>query len=178
MTAQTPAIPGASGQPSPASGQPSPASGRPGIASDPGSTLLMLLGWLVAPTTWLAVMHIFAGFVLGLVAFFLLIMGLSFGIGLLVVFGLGILVFIGTYWFAAQFAVLERARFALLLGEHIPAPPSPAGRTERRRRIWRALTNPTRWMNLAYALVRLPLSIVESVPVMFFWSTGLALFTL
>ena len=34
------------------------------------------------------------------------------------------------------------------------------------------------WKQLAYSAVRLPLSIVESVPVMFIWSTGLALFTL
>ncbi|HET7014082.1 MAG TPA: sensor histidine kinase [Streptosporangiaceae bacterium] len=172
MTAQTPAIPGAS--------EPSPSTERPDIAGHPGWILRTLLGWLVAPTTWLAVMHILAGFFLGLLAFVLLVVGLSFGVSLLAVFGLGIVIFIGTYWFAERFAALERARFALLLGEHIPAPPSPADQPGHRgtKRMWRSLTHPTRWKNMAYALVRLPLGMVESAPVIFFWSTGLALFTL
>lgn len=170
MTAQTPALPGAA--------EPGPAPVRPILAGNLGSIARTLLGWLVAPTTWLAVMHILAGFFLGLFAFVLMIVGLSFGIGLLAVFGLGIVVFIGTYRFAAKFAAMERARFALLLGEHIPAPPSPADQAGRRSQFWRSLTNPTRWKNLAYALVRLPLSLIESAPVVFFWSTGLALFTL
>ncbi len=178
MTARTPAIPGAPDS-SPASERPGQPD-RPDLAGRLGSILLTLLGWFVAPTTWLATMHVLAGFVLGLFAFILLVLGLSIGLGLLAVFGLGIVVFIGTYWFAARFAGLERARFALLLGEQIPTPPSPddqAGRAGRGR-IWRSLTSPTRWKNLSYALVRFPLSLLESVPVIFFWSAGLALFTL
>ena len=130
MTAQTPAIPRA---PEPGTAAPTPATGRPNFVGNPGSILGMLVGWLVAPTTWLAAIHIFAGFFLGLFVFLVLILGLAFGIGLLAVFGLGIVAFMGTYRFAARFAAFERARFEVLLGEQIPTPPSPAGRDNRRR---------------------------------------------
>jgi signal transduction histidine kinase len=173
VTAQLPAIPGA---PVPGAPAPVPATRPPNFASNPGSIVGMIIGWLVAPTTWLAAIHIFAGFFLGLFVFLALIIGFAFGLGLLPVFGLGIVAFIGTYWFAARFAALERGRFALLLGEQILTPPSPASND--RRPIWRSLTSSTVWKQLAYCAVRLPLSIVESVLVMIFWSTGLVLFTL
>jgi signal transduction histidine kinase len=169
-----PAIPGA---PEPGTAAPTPAAGRPNFVSNLDPISGPLVGWLVAPTTWLAAMHIFAGFFLGLFVFLVLIIGFALGIGLLAVLGLGIAAFIGTYRFAARFADFERARFALLLGEQILTPPSPVSR-DGRRRIWRSLTSSTVWKQLAYCAVRLPLSIVESVPVMVFWSTGLALFTL
>jgi len=133
------------------------------------------LGWIVAPTTWLALTHLTAGFVIGVVVFTLAVTGLAVGVGLLPVLGIGALILIATFWLLGQFARAERARFALLLGENIPAPPPvPAGLTGWRL-AWRAMTRATPWKNLSYALVRLPLSAIEAALAFVVWGAAIAL---
>jgi signal transduction histidine kinase len=133
------------------------------------------LGWVVAPTTWLALTHLTAGLVIGVIVSTLTVTGLAAGIGLLVVLGIGALILIATFWLCGQFARAERARFALLLGEDIPAPPpAPAGVTGWRL-AWRAITRATLWKNLSYALVRLPLSMIETGLAFVVWGAALAL---
>jgi len=134
-----------------------------------------VLGWIVAPTTWLALTHLTAGFVIGLLVFTLTVTGLAVGVGLLPVLGIGALILIATFWLCGQLARAERARFAVLLGENIPAPPrAPAGVTGWRL-AWRAITRATPWKNLSYALVRLPLSAIEAVLAFVVWGAAVAL---
>jgi signal transduction histidine kinase len=147
-------------------------------AEDRGLRLLTVVGWIVSPTTWLALIHLCAGLVIGLMVGAVILTGIGVGVSMVAVFGLGIVILAATFWFGGQVARAERARFALLLGERI-VPPEPLGSgLTRRRRIWRAATRAVVWKNLGYSLLRLPLSAVEVVPLMFVWSGGLALTTL
>ena len=139
---------------------------------------LTVLGWIVSPTTWLAVIHLFAGLVIGLVVCTVVLTGISVGIGLVAVFGLGILILVSTFWVASKVAQAERARFALLLGEQIERPPPPETGPLGWRQIWRMATRAAAWKTIMYALIRLPLSALEVAPLIFVWSAGLALTTL
>jgi len=138
---------------------------------------LNLAGGVVSATTWLALVHILVGLPLGLVAFVVLLTGIVSGLGLLPALGLGIAFLAATMWLVRQFARMERARYALLLGAHIPAPPPPASATGWRR-LWLAATRASLWKDAAYAVVRLPLSVIETAPVIATWSCGLVLLTL
>ncbi len=81
-----------------------------------------MLGALVSPRTWLAVIHLLAGLVIGMVSFTVVVIGISLGIALLPVFLVGIPVLVAVIWLAGLGARAERARFAVLLGAEIPAP--------------------------------------------------------
>jgi signal transduction histidine kinase len=151
-----------------------------GPAQDRATSVLAVLGWIVSATTWLALIHLLAGLIIGLVAFVVIVAGIALGVGLLPVLGFGILLLVSTFWFGQQYARAERARFAFLLGEHIPAPRPVAAHPHDAtgwRRIWRAATRATAWKNLAYALVRLPLSVLEVALVLTVWSASLVLLT-
>jgi signal transduction histidine kinase len=142
------------------------------------SALTAALRAIVSPVTWLAVVHLLAGLVVGIVTFTIAVTGLSLGIGLLAVFLLGIPVLLLTLWMCDQMARAERARFSFLLGADIAAPaPSaiaPSG--------WRRLSAPflarSSWKHAGYALVRLPLSVLDVCLVTVVWSLAIALLTL
>jgi Putative sensor len=94
--------------------------------------VFLVLG-LVSPRTWLAFIHHLAGLFIGVVAFFVIGYGLALG-GLFLPLALASLVLFGlALRFADRLARAERARFAVLLGEPIPA--WPAG-PDRRFRWW------------------------------------------
>src|SRR5215469_10502079 len=127
---------------------------------DRGLSLPAVLGWIVSPTTWLALIHLFAGVVIGLVVSVATVLGISLGVSMLAVFGFGILILGATLWFSGLIARLERARYALLLGERIVAPELPAIAEGGLRGLWRSATRAQVWKNLAYALLRLPVSMI------------------
>jgi len=99
---------------------------------------------IASARTWLAVIHLLAGFVLGMLSFTLLITGAAIGVALLPLFLSGVPVLIAVRWLCGQFCRSERARFNVLLGVRIsglpPRPdggtwrPVPGGRSPRRRR--------------------------------------------
>lgn len=149
-----------------------------GTGASGAAGLLAAVTWILSPTTWLALIHVLSGLITGLVAFVVIVTAIPLGVGLLPVLGLGAAILIATFWFSRQFARAERARFALLLGEHIPAPPAPPAGARAWRRLWLAVAGPAAWRNLGYALLRLPLSVLEAVPAVAVWSAGLVLVTL
>jgi len=131
---------------------------------------------VVSARTWLAVIHLLAGFVTGLVILLLLLVAIPVGIGLLPIFLIGVAILAATFWLTGQFAALERARFGLMLGERIPAPardPDPAPQLW--RRAWRLIVGPVAWRQVSYALLRFPLSLVQAAVVIGTWSVALAL---
>jgi signal transduction histidine kinase len=133
---------------------------------------------IVSARTWLAVIHLLAGFFLGTISFTLLITGAAVGIALLPLFLSGVPVLIAVRWLCGQFCRGERARFAVLLGMQIPGPvPRPQGGS-RWRRAWRAVTSPSAYREFGYALLRFPLSVVQVVVLIVGWSLPVALLTL
>jgi signal transduction histidine kinase len=147
-----------------------------GLASPGG--LRPVLGALVSPRTWLAVTHLLAGLVIGLVSFTVVVTGISLGIALLPVFLVGIPVLVAVIWLAGLGARAERARFAVLLGAEIPAPPPLPDEPTGWRRVNLLFLARTTWLPTVYALVRLPLSVIEAVVVTSVWGIGLALLAL
>ncbi len=153
----------------PAAGRLAPAGLRPAAAG--------MLRALVAARTWLALAHLLSGMFTGLAALVVVLLGLTLGVGLAVVW-VGLPLLAATYWFTRWFARAERARFALLLGEAIPAPPAPRRDGSWWQLLWRAVTAGTFWRGVCYALLRFPAATVQAVVVIAVWSLGLALVTL
>jgi signal transduction histidine kinase len=116
--------------------------------------------------------------VIGLVSFTVVVVGISVGIGLLPVFLVGIPVLVGVVWVAGLGARAERARFAVLLGFDIPAPPPVPDEPRGWRRMNLLFLARSTWLPSVYAVVRLPLSVLEAVVVMVTWGLGFALITL
>ena len=152
--------------------------GAGGVTAAPvrRSGLAAALGAVVSPTTWLAVIHLLWGLVIGLMGFVIAVVGIAVGIGTLPAAMIGIPVLAMVLWLCGLLARAERARFRLLLGTDIPAPQKPHGLTLWRR-MWRILGSGPAWRSVVYAVVRLPVGLVGFTVVALVWSLGLALLT-
>ncbi len=132
-----------------------------------------------SPATWLAVIHLLAGIVPGVIVLVSVLICLLVGFGTLWFFLLGLPVLAVIPWLCRQLARTERARFALLLGAHIPAPPADLGAgTGLWRRVWRFAADSATRRQFGYALVRLPVSCAEALVVLTTWSFAVATFGL
>jgi signal transduction histidine kinase len=135
-----------------------------------------ILRAVVSARTWLAVIHLTAGFFIGLVVFIVVLVCLACAVALLPVLLAGFPLLVGTFKLSSLIAVAERARFALLLDCRIPAGPPPPAASWRRRLV-RPFVTAAAWRQLAYALIRFPLSTVQVVVLTLVWSMGLVLLT-
>jgi signal transduction histidine kinase len=133
---------------------------------------------VVSARTWLAVIHLLAGWVIGLAAFIVIAVGVPVGAALLVIFFAGLPILWTLLLLCGQFARAERRRFAILLDEQIPAPPADRRPGNWWRRFWRRFVALDTWKQFAYALLRFPLSTAEAVILLGVWSTALALLAL
>jgi signal transduction histidine kinase len=133
---------------------------------------------IVSPDTWLAVVHLLAGLILGCVTFTVAVTGVALGIGLVPLFLLGIPVLAAALWISGQMARAERARFSLLLGADIAAPAPSATAPTGLRRLAAPFLARSSWKHVGYALVRLPLSVFDVCLVTVVWSMAIALLTL
>ncbi len=152
------------------------AASGPAARASSASLLQRAVRPVVSGQTWLAVIHLLAGPVIGLVAFVFFVTAASVGVALLPVALTGIPVLVATRWLCHQFAAFERARFAVMLGARLPAPPralSPGASWW--RRTWRAMASLTTLRQFGYALLRFPLGTVQAVIVLVVWSLPLAL---
>ena len=131
---------------------------------------------LVSARTWLAFVHLIAGFGVGLVTFTVLLTFLVTSVSLMPVFLAGIPMLAGTLWVSLWMAYPERSRFAVMLGTDIPAPPLP-GSGSWLRRLWAALSSGAAWRSVLYGLIRFPLSTLQFVLVTVVWSLALVLIT-
>lgn len=154
----------------------------PGAVAGAGTAwprrLAAVLRPIVSARTWLAVIHLLAGFFLGTISFTLLVTGVAVGIALLPIFLSGVPVLIAVRWLCGQFCRGERARFAVLLDVRISGPPPRADGGTWRRRAWRAVTSPSAYREFGYALLRFPLSVLQFVVLIVGWALSAALLTL
>jgi signal transduction histidine kinase len=141
---------------------------------------MSLLRGLVSARTWLAFTHHVAGLFLAIVSFTIVVTGLAVGVALLPLALVGLPVLGLTARFADGFAAAERARFGLLLGAEYPAWPADPARGYRFLLIPRRGTligRATRGRE-AYAVLRLPVSVVTATVTIFVWSVGVVGLTL
>jgi signal transduction histidine kinase len=141
---------------------------------------MSLLRGLVSARTWLAFTHHVAGLFLAIVSFTIAVTGVALGVGLLPLALAGLPVLGLTFRFADGFAAVERSRFRLFVGAEIPVvPPGPergyrAGLIPRRG----TLTSRVTYGRQAYAVLRLPFSVVAVTVTTVVWSVGLVGLTL
>src|SRR5262249_16379616 len=165
----------------PAAGVETLAAGR----RSPGG-LLSVLGALVSPRTWLAVIHLLAGLVVGLISFTVVVLGIGLGVGLMPRFlvcipgpvAVTLLTGRGGRGRGVRGAVVGvsgrggragGARFAVLLGVVIPAPPPVSAEPRGWRRMNLLFVARSTWLPTVYALLRLPVSAIEAVVVAAVW---------
>jgi len=106
------------------------------------------------------------------------VLGITLGIGLLPVFLVGVPVLVGVLWLAGLGARAERARFALLLGVVIPPPAPVPAEPKGWRRMNLLFVARSTWLPTAYALIRLPFSLLQAIVVLSVWGLGVALVAL
>jgi signal transduction histidine kinase len=157
-----------------------PAASRPPASSSPARVpvggLRRAVRPIVSASTWLAVIHLLAGLVTGIVIFVLVLTFTVTGIATVWFFLAGLPVLAAMLWLCLQFGRAERARFAAVLGVAIPAPPpTPRPVTSWWRRVWPMLAAPATRRQFGYAVLRFPLSLAEAVLVTAIWSVALAL---
>ena len=173
------APPGAGTEPLAAGAPSRGARTEPVAAARPSPTgLRSVLGALVSPRTWLAVIHLLAGLVIGFVAFLVVVVGVSLGIGLMPLFLVGIPVLVGVIWLTGVGARTERVRFAVLLGVDIPEPAPLPDEPRGWRRMNLLFLARSTWLPTVYALLRLPFSLIQAVVILSVWGLGLALIAL
>jgi signal transduction histidine kinase len=141
---------------------------------------MFLIRDLVAARTWLALIHHIAGVIVGLAASFAVVILLFFSVGLLPLMLLGFPVFGLTLRLVDWLARFERARFAFLTGQRIPAWPAGTRAGYRFWLVprWKAYAQRGTWSEIGYALLRLPVSLACFALAMLAWSVGLVLVTL
>lgn len=114
--------------------------------------------------TWLNFLYLFLAFPLGLIYFIYLTVGISVGVGTIIIW-IGILILavvIAGWWLMAGF---ERVMAMSLLKVDIP--PMSTDKTENAdnsvAKLGAYLSNPVTWKGLAYLLVKFPLGILSFV---------------
>src|ERR1700734_2202799 len=133
---------------------------------------------VVSARTWLALIHLLSGWVLGFVALVIIVVGAVGGVGMLPFALAGVPVLWVVLMICGLFARAERRRFAVLLDAHIAAPAGgPAGDRWWKRTLRRLRTAET-WKQFGYAVIRFPLATVEVVLVFSVWAVAVALFAL
>ena len=135
---------------------------------------------LVSPRTWLAFIHHFIGVCVGAVVVWIVVPGLVVGVLGLPVAMIGMPILGTTLRFTDWFAGAERARFAVTLGERIPAWPAGTRSGYRLRLLPRLakLSERATWREVSYAVLRGPLSAAAAFVTLGIWAFGLIMVTL
>jgi signal transduction histidine kinase len=152
-----------------------PAAAAPAAGRDP-RWAARLVRPVVSAQTWLAFIHLMSGTVTGALAFAVVLALTAAGIATLWLFLAGLPILLAMLWLCLQFGRAERARFALTLGVYLPTPPaglSPGA--SRWGRAARLMAAPATRRQFSYAVIRLPLSLVQAGLATVVWSLGVAL---
>jgi signal transduction histidine kinase len=133
---------------------------------------------VVSARTWLALIHLLSGWVIGLVAFGVVVFGAIAGVALLPFAFMGIWVLYVVVLIGGLFAWVERRRFAVLLDVRIAAPVAPPRAGKWWKTVLRRLRVAETWKQFGYAVIRFPLATVEVMLVFTVWAVAVALFAL
>jgi Putative sensor len=146
------------------------------------SALIRFFAVVRRPETWLGILFNWLAFPLGLFYFVFLVVGLSLGVGLVVVWiGIPILLVVAGAWWL--FGAFERLQARYLLRADVP----PAPREwEKAEGIWAKLKahfgSAATWKDLVYLLAKLPFGIVSTTLLltggaMVFWFVAMPFFS-
>ena len=149
-----------------------------GSATAWGGAAIAAVRPVVSARTWLALIHLLSGWVIGLVAFGVIVFGVIAGIALLPFAFMGVWVLYVMVLIGGLFAWVERRRFAVLLDVHIAAPVAPPAAGKWWKWVLRRLRAAETWKQFGYAVIRFPLATVEVLLVFTVWGVAVALFAL
>jgi hypothetical protein len=125
------------------------------------SPLIRFVGVVRRPQTWLGMLFHWLAFPLGLFYFVFLVIGLSLGVGLVVVWvGIPILLVVAGAWWL--FGAFERWQARVLLGAAVPSAPREWERVDG---VWAKLRahfgSAATWKDLAYLLAKLAFGVAS-----------------
>jgi signal transduction histidine kinase len=124
--------------------------------------------------TWSASLHLLLDMPFGIAWFVIAIVGLSVGVGLVVVALVGLVILAATVFAGRLIGIVERTRADALLGIQVPPPPArvrPEGTWAGLRSF---LTDPVGWKGLGYGVIMLPIGIVNFTIVVTMWAVALS----
>jgi signal transduction histidine kinase len=136
-----------------------------------------LIRHVTAARTWKETAYLVADLFVGVIAFTVLVTGLSMGLALLITF-FGLPILWAMLVLARGGARLERWRARALLDVDLPEPPNLPRETSLLRRLFAPLRDGTSWRAVAYFFLLFPLGIVTFTVAVTFWATALGLLTL
>jgi len=141
---------------------------------------MSLLRGLVSARTWLAFIHHVVGLFIAVASFTIVVTGVALGVGLLPLALVGLPVLGLTARLADGIAAVERARFAFFLGARIPDWPADPARGYRALLIPKrsTLTGRVTRGRVAYAVLRLPVSVAAFTLTVVIWTVGVVGLTL
>jgi signal transduction histidine kinase len=149
-----------------------------GSATAWGAAAIAAVRPVVSARTWLAVIHLLSGWVIGLVAFGVIVTGVIAGVALLPFAFMGVWVLWVVVLIGGLFAWVERRRFAVLLDVRIAAPVALPRTGKWWKTVLRRLRVAETWKQFGYAVIRFPLGMVETVVVVVVWACALAMIAL
>jgi len=136
-----------------------------------------LVAALVAPLaqarTWLGSLFLLLDLPLGIAWFTIVIVGLSVGVGLVVVALTGLFVLAATVFAGRMIGIVERARAKALLGLEVPPPPARGTASGVWQTMRAFLGDQPGWKGIGYGLLMLPVGIANFTVVVTMWSVTL-----
>ncbi len=124
--------------------------------------------------TWAGTLHLLLDLPLGIAWFTIVVVGLSLGVGLIVLALIGLFVLAGTVFAGRLIGIVERARAKALLGLDTSPPPA----REHAEGAWPLmksfLTDQPGWKGIGYGLLMLPVGIANFTVMVTVWSVALA----
>ena len=131
---------------------------------------------LARARTWSETLHLLLDLPLGIAWFTIVVVGLSVGVGLVVLALIGLVILVATVFTGRLIGIVERARAKVLLGIEVPPPQPSRWRAEQGHwpQMKAALGDVPGWKGLAYGLIMLPIGIMNFVVAVVMWSVAFA----
>jgi signal transduction histidine kinase len=125
--------------------------------------------------TWRALANVALDLPFGVITFTFVVTLLAMTLGLLITFPLAIVTGMLLLYVSDRLGRVERARAAALLDVDYGSPHPPLAPGSWWNRLWQRLRNPSRWREMGYHVLRLPVSVIAFVVVVVLWASALAM---
>jgi len=129
-----------------------------------------LLAPLAQARTWAGTLYLLLDLPFGIAWFTILVVGLSLGVGLVVLALIGLFILAATVFAGRLIGIVERARAKALLGLDVPPPPARAQAQGAWPMMKAFLTDQPGWKGIGYGLLMLPVGIANFTIMVTMWS--------
>ncbi|CAN5557636.1 sensor histidine kinase [soil metagenome] len=137
----------------------------------------LLRPWTQA-STWWGLVQLITGLFTGYVATIFVVVGTASLLPMLIVFPVALIGFWLMFLIGHGMAVVERSRYLAFTDVALDDPAPPLAGTNPWRRFVARLRSPSRWREMLYLLLRLPVSALSVLMALLVWSGSIALIAL